>query len=161
MSILRGRILILCIGHRLRSDDGVGPYIADALNKKLSETKDTLVLNAESAPEVYVDVMRDFKPDVVLVIDAVNFGGKPGEVVLLKLSDMNLNTTAITTHSIPLPILMKLASIDTSKVYILGIQPKNLDIGMELSPEVREVAERIIYVLLRVLRRESSYSARC
>jgi len=96
----------------------------------------------------------EFKPKTLLVIDAV-YSGKlePGEVVLLSEEDVaEEGFTALSTHTIPLSAVIEIAKsvIGVEAVYLLGISVKNLEVGLEMSPEVREAAHRLAELIVSV-----------
>lgn len=74
-------LLAITIGNRFRSDDGVGPFIARQIKKS---KKNVIVINAEDKPENIIDRAIQLKPCKVIIIDAANFGGMPGEIRLIE-----------------------------------------------------------------------------
>ncbi|MFC1496733.1 hydrogenase maturation peptidase HycI [Candidatus Margulisiibacteriota bacterium] len=148
MDVLRaeGKLVVLTIGNTLKSDDGVGPYIGKEMEPRLSVAGSIVTLNAGNKPEAFVGKVIESKPAKVVIIDAVHFGGKPGETRIIKKEQ--LPAGAFDTHSIPLKMIAKMIE-DESKapVYILGIQPKSVDLGEELSDEVKEAADKIVECL--------------
>src|SRR5579864_1501585 len=74
-----GRVALLGIGDTLRGVDGVGPRIARAL-KFLPFSDNCLFVDAGVSPEAYTGTVREFAPDLVLLVDAVEMGAPPGHV---------------------------------------------------------------------------------
>jgi hydrogenase 3 maturation protease len=131
--------VLLTVGNPLRSDDGVGPYVA----ANLSSTKTLMVIDARYNPENVIDDIVSFKPKRILVIDAADFKGSPGQVRLI--DSRHIPETTLSTHSIPLSVVAGILVEDTGATLdFLGIQAKNVAMGEELSREVREAAETII-----------------
>jgi hydrogenase 3 maturation protease len=134
-----GATLIITVGNSLRSDDGIGPYIA---NNFKGNAKFTL-LNAGDKPENAVDKASQHKPAKTVIIDAANFGGKVGEARIIP-GEAIPNTT-LSTHTFPLKVISKIIAEDTkSKVYFLGIQPKSVELGEKMDPAVVETAKEIL-----------------
>ncbi|MGL4669992.1 MAG: hypothetical protein ACRCVG_05285 [Methanobacteriaceae archaeon] len=71
------KLLILGIGHPLRSDDGLGPFFADNLsdyiknniNKNVSNN--LVIINAGSVPENFTGKIKNEAPSHIIIVDAV------------------------------------------------------------------------------------------
>ncbi len=136
-------LLIITIGNSYRSDDGVGPYIARQINKY---KKDFTILNAEDQPENIIDEATRLKPGKIVIIDAADFGGMPGEIRLIEKKD--IPDTSLSTHSFSPNILAAIIEEDTgADVLFLGIQPESIRFGEGISKPVKEAAKRIIFYL--------------
>ena len=83
--LLHGRVLLLGIGNRLRSDDAAGPLLADRLSGRVNAE----VIDAGDVPENYIGPIRKLGPEVVLALDAVRSGRRPGQVQLFGRSGSN------------------------------------------------------------------------
>ncbi|MBI5700850.1 hydrogenase maturation peptidase HycI [Candidatus Saganbacteria bacterium] len=142
----RGITLIITIGNSFRSDDGTGPYIFSRCEIRIpkSETSSKYtIINAEDKPENIIDEAIAYKPARTIIIDAADFGGKPGEARII--DQENIPNTTLSTHTFPIPIIAKMLEKDTgSKVVFLGIQPKKIEFGEGLSVDVKKTAEEII-----------------
>jgi len=101
-------LLVITIGNRFRSDDGVGPFIARQIKKS---KKNVTVINAEDKPENIIDRVIQIKPCKVVIIDAANFGGIPGEIRLIEKN--NIPDTSLSTHSLSPNILAAIIEADT------------------------------------------------
>ncbi len=138
---LEGRTLLVTLGNSLRGDDGVGPFIGESIKRKAEDFK---VINAYTTPENIVSPVVDFKPDKLIVIDAANFGGLPGEVRVIPLDKIS-KYRALSTHSFPLEIIFGIILEDTkASLSILGVQAKKMDYVEGLSSEVEKAALNII-----------------
>lgn len=127
------------IGNRLRGDDGFGPAVAEKLEGRVRAA----VVNAGNAPENHLGVIAGHKPDVVLLVDAADFGGGPGDVVLLDVDE--LSTTSFSTH-MPALSLMKtyLAAERDVPVVVLAAQPGSTDLGESMSDQMLAAVERTV-----------------
>ncbi len=131
-SRLKGKVVILGIGNPLRSDDGVGSILASRIKDKVPFT----VFDAGVSPENYLEKTIREKPDTVLLIDAVDFGGKPGEFKFLEASrikTVNLFSTHNASISLSINYLQNNFKAD---IITLIIQPKTIVLGDKLSPEL-------------------------
>ncbi|MGB9631122.1 MAG: hydrogenase maturation protease [Candidatus Methanodesulfokora sp.] len=131
---LKGKYMVVCIGNELRGDDGVGIYIGRRLKNAITT----------EFPEDCIHRIRDEKPDTILFIDAVDFGGEPGSVIFSELREAS---STISTHRLPLSLLIELLEEVKPKAYILGIQPKSMNLGEGLSSEVRKSADMLLSIL--------------
>lgn len=136
-NLLGGRVCIVGVGNRGRGDDGAGPCVID---RRRPETSGVWI-DAGVAPENFLEPIARTNPDTVLIVDAVNFGGIPGECRLMEASAMDV--VVISTHAGSLSILGDYLSARTdAQLWVLGIQPKRIDLREALSdPVARSVRE--------------------
>ncbi|MCX5706854.1 MAG: hydrogenase 3 maturation endopeptidase HyCI [Candidatus Omnitrophica bacterium] len=136
---LKGRVLILGIGNTLRSDDGVGSLLATQIEGKVPY----LVYDGSLSPENYLGKIIKDKPDTILLMDAVDFGGDPGEFRMLEGGDIqtvNFFSTHDASISLAINYLKKSLAAD---IIILAIQPKSIVFGDRLSPEVNQTLKKL------------------
>jgi len=137
-NILKGKVVLLCLGNIARGDDGVGPHIASAIKGNIPYE----VIDAGVVPENYTGVVRKLNPDTILIIDAIQFEGAPGEIRIFKGED--LRTGKISTHDVSPKLLIEyLASSTNAKIYILGIKPTSNKLGDGLSEVVAESVKKV------------------
>lgn len=129
-----GKILFAGVGNVLKRDDGVGVYIA----QKIRQGNGIGGLAVEMGIENHIGKINKLAPDVLVIIDACDFGREPGFVGLARASDMMEMTTG--THNIS---LAKLSELFNMPVYILGIQPADISFGEGMDVKVKETAKRI------------------
>ena len=143
---LQGHICLLGIGNRLWRDDGVGSYVAEALQSQ----REFDSIDAGSVPENYLETVVGKHPETILIIDATDFGGAPGELRLLETD--KIAQSGISTHAGSLQMLAKYLRIRTgARIGLLAIQPGDSSAGKGLSPEVAEAAAYLQQALLAVV----------
>jgi hydrogenase 3 maturation protease len=129
------KALILGIGHRLKGDDGVGPFICDLIKDRVKAE----VLDVGSAPENYIGPIVALKPTAILVVDAANFGQEPGSFTLLAREE--LATTLASTHTPSWQLFYDtLVQHLQLSAYFLGIQPASTALGESLTEPVKRTA---------------------
>jgi len=132
--------VIMGIGSELKSDDRVGVYIADSL----SRIGCYHVIVAGPTPEHWMGYIANKDYGRVLIVDAVIFGGKPGEIRIFGIDEISEKFGL--THSSSLHLfcdfLAKEGSVES--VRVLAIEPETLELGTELTPLVGEAADQII-----------------
>ena len=114
--ILKDPFLILGVGNSDRGDDGIGIYVIEKLK---TEHK----LKCGPVPENFTGKIRRIGPKRILIVDAVDFGGSPGETILAEAE--RAEGLTLTTHSLPLSFMCKM--LPESKIFILGIQPESFE----------------------------------
>ena len=138
-SHLKDKVVILGIGNTLRSDDGAGSLLASRIKGRVPY----LVYDSGPGPENYLGKVIKDKPDNVVIIDAVDFGGKPGEHRILEPDDfetVNLFSTHNSSLSLAINYLKSNLKVD---IIILAIQPKSVVFGDNLSPEIHRALETL------------------
>ncbi len=140
------RVLILCLGNPLRCDDALGPYVARRL--RLRGVK--CVIDADGSPESFLYEIIVRRPEVLLIVDAVDAGLKPGDVIIVEGDLPSPEGTVTVTHGLPLRMLLdKLGRVlGALDVLLVGIQVRSTDYGVGLSREVRRAADALVKLLV-------------
>jgi hydrogenase 3 maturation protease len=134
------RIGIVGIGSDLRGDDAVGSYLVRRLAAMLQESETLMMIDAGPAPENCTGLLRRFKPDLVILIDAAEMKKAPGSIQWIPWQD-SIGLSA-STHSLPLHLFAKYLKQELKcEIVLLGIQPFNIDIGTKLHDTLRISAE--------------------
>jgi len=133
------RNVIITVGNSLRSDDGVGHYIFS----NIISTEFLKVIDAGYTPENIIDEVVNISPKRIIIIDAADFDGFPGEVKVI--DSEHISEASLSTHAVSLKVVAKILFEDTkADIAFIGIQPKNVALGEGLSPEVFASAGSII-----------------
>ena len=142
-----GDLMLIGIGNPLRGDDGVGVEIVRILMQSLRNEK-VKVLIVEDRVDLIPRMLRDVNPRLILIFDAADFGGRPGEVRIMSPDEASGRT--ISTHDMPLNLMLRLADKD-APTYVLGIQVETLEFGRGISPAVKAAADEVASFLLNLL----------
>ena len=148
-SYLTGNVVILGIGNTLKLDDGAGVEVVrklEILNTKYETNSKFQILkylDGGSAPENLTGEIKKSKPDTLVIVDAVDFKGQPGEVRVIP--EERVSDAGFTTHNMSMRTYINFLREDLPqlKVVIVGIQPKTVAFGEGLSPEVEKGVEEI------------------
>jgi hydrogenase 3 maturation protease len=147
---LQGRVVVVAVGDETRGDDGVGPLVGSLLNRAGIEN----VIDGGTSPELDTWKIRDMTPTTVLFVDAVDFGGNPGEVALVSTSEVR--SDGFDTHRAPLRTTMHYLEDDLGcSCRLLAIQPKGVELGTPVCTAVRSSAEDLAMMLTNVLRQNA------
>ncbi|MDD4183637.1 MAG: hydrogenase maturation peptidase HycI [Candidatus Omnitrophica bacterium] len=143
------RVVVLGVGSELRSDDAAGMLAAKAIDKKIKKDKKPAiaVLFGETAPENLTGEIKKLKPTHLIIIDAADISGKSGEVSLF--DPENIKGVSFCTHQLPMNIMIDyLKNYIDCEIMVVGIQPKNLKVGNNLSKEVKIAVKYVADVIL-------------
>jgi hydrogenase 3 maturation protease len=136
---LKGRVVILGIGNALQSDDAVGSLLAGRLKDKLPYT----VYDAGANPENYLGKIIKDQPDNLIIIDAVDAGGMPGEFRVLDAPDIK-TINLYSTHNASLSLTINyLQNNFPADIIVLSIQPKRIAFGEKISSEVEKTLQEL------------------
>lgn len=142
-NIFKGKLVIIGVGNTLRGDDGFGPALIERLKKEIEKKGDRqlmsvpLLIDTGSAPENYAGKIAKEKPDTILIVDAIDLGLKSGEYEILKKTD--IAETGFTTHNMSLNMFIEFLEKETeANIFILGVQPENVNFAVEMSECLKE-----------------------
>jgi hydrogenase 3 maturation protease len=135
------RTVVVGVGNEMKGDDGIGIRIAKQLQSDGLQGKDILIIPAE-VPENYIQPIINHRPELLILVDASDFRGKPGEIRSIK--DDEISKIFTNTHSIPLVLFLEAIKKQSPKVktIFIGIQPKSNAFGKPLSQEVRDAGRK-------------------
>ena len=136
------KTVILCVGNRQGGDDAVGPFIADKLMKYAS--KELICIDAGIAPENFTGVVKNHKPERLIIVDAIEMNLNPGEI--RNVPPDSIGVMHVSTHGIPLSVLIKYLSQYIDSITLLGIQP--MQMNGNLTDIIKQSAERLIQNIL-------------
>jgi len=145
-----GKIVIIGVGNLLLKDEGVGVHVAQELQKK------TWPLSVEVHDGGVAGIgLLDFFAGAskVLLIDAAEMNLEAGSVVRFTPEDVagKAGGPRFSAHDIGLLEVLELSRALAqcpAEVVILGIQPKEISWGMELSPEVQASIPKAVEMVL-------------
>jgi len=144
-------VAILGCGSPLRGDDAAGSLIATNLADldALSNGK-ARAYYGEVAPENQTGPIKEFNPELLVIIDAVDMSCEPGEVRIIPSNAVG--GVSFSTHILPLPILMQYLEGEIGcRTLLLGIQVANLEFMAEMTPAVADAVDAITSALRELL----------
>lgn len=131
--LLSGQVCILGVGNRFRRDDGAGSLVAERLVGRTG----ALSIDAGAVPENYLEKVARSHPDTILIVDAVDFGGAPGDLRIL--DPEAVGSAGLSTHALSLQMAAEFLKTRTgARLAIAAIQPADVGLGTKLSEEVSE-----------------------
>lgn len=137
-----GHVCLMGIGNRHLHDDGVGSYIAEALQSSSGFD----AIDAGFCPENYLESIADKHPDTILMVDATDFGGEPGQVKLIYPEKVAYS--GVHNRAGSLRMLAEYMTVRThAPVALLAIQPDDVSEGESFSPAVANTARELLETL--------------
>lgn len=128
---------VIGLGNPDRADDAVGILLAA---KCKSVFPDRVFLETETSVEgTVLRILDDRSIGLVWFVDAVGFGGAAGEIRKFEVQDTDQFVPSVSTHKVPMTLLMNLLAQHGKTVFLLGIQPGVLDFMGKMSDSVNEV----------------------
>ncbi|MDZ7293974.1 MAG: hydrogenase 3 maturation endopeptidase HyCI [candidate division KSB1 bacterium] len=132
-ALLDGRVVLLGVGSEWRRDDQAGAILA----RKLERTHSFYPIDCGDVPEAFTGPVKEFRPDIILIADAVDFGQKAGEIAIVDAEAVQ--SRRVDTHHPSLRAMVDYLRAETgAKVAILGIQPGDVSMGEGMTPAVQE-----------------------
>ena len=130
--------LILGVGNLLLSDEGVGLHVIRRLQESYTLPGNVQVLDGGT---LGLDLLYYLEGiENLLLIDAVETGEKPGTLLRLEGEEVPaFLSIKMSPHQIGVPDMLfaaKLKDLYPQRIVLWGVQPENLDIGLDLSTVV-------------------------
>ncbi|UCH65797.1 MAG: coenzyme F420-reducing hydrogenase, FrhD protein, partial [Ignavibacterium sp.] len=152
-------ILVLGCGNILFGDDGFGPAVVKHLQKNYAIPSNVGVLNAGTSVRnlLFTLILSEKHPDKIIIVDAVDFGKEPGEILELDPSDIpRKKIDDFSMHQLPTSnLLNELKELCGVEVKIICVQvqhiPKEVSTGLTkvIKASIPKVCE-LIFSLLQI-----------
>lgn len=147
-------VLVLGIGNMLIGDEGVGCLAVEELNRRYDLPPSVECVDGGTAGFELLNIL-DSKEHVIL-IDALRDDRPPGTVIMVEGEQVPRAFHARTTpHQLGICDVLaaaQLTDIMPKHLTLYGIEPKQLDVGIGLSPEVEAGMEKTIRAVVDQLR---------
>ena len=137
---------VVGVGNVLLRDEGIGCHVAHVLERV--PLPDVEVVDGGTCPDL-LQLLED--ADKLVIVDAVKGGGVPGQIYRFRPQDITLDQKRVVSlHDMSLVDSLKLRQLwhNTADTVIIGVEPKELSWGLELSPELEEKVPQIVDVIL-------------
>ncbi len=137
------------VGNLLLKDEGIGIHIARALQER-GVPGSVRIVDGGTSPDLIACAQPGGK---LIIIDAVKAGGRPGTIYRFHPDDLPPEADRlISAHEIGVMQslqMMSLAGNRPAEVVIIGIEPEDIEPGMEPSFELQQKIPEIVKVVLR------------
>jgi len=144
------KIVVLGIGNLLLKDEGIGVHLVQKLAGVVDDA-DTKIVDAGTYPD-FLSLVDD-NLDKLIIVDAVKTGDKPGTIYRFSSDDLDLDSTLpVSAHDMGVPNSLKSLALfhkQPKSTVVIGIEPKTIDFGLELSPEVEAKLPEVMDLVLQ------------
>lgn len=144
--------LILGIGNILLRDEGIGVRVVEAM-RGLELPPDVELIDGGTSGADLVDILAD--REKVIVLDALDWNEPPGTIFRLPADELIPEPgEAISLHQLGLVetlAITRLLQCTPREVIVLGIQPKAIEPGLELTPELSAAIPRAVQAVVAEL----------
>ncbi|WP_109077133.1 hydrogenase maturation peptidase HycI [Aggregatibacter kilianii] len=127
--------LILTVGNSMMGDDGAGPCLYQLLTENPLEN--WTALDGGSAPENVAHIVRELKPELLLIFDAADMELAPGKIRMIE-KEAIAEMFFMSTHNMPLNFLIEQLEQDIEKIVFVGIQPDLVSFGFPMTDAVKD-----------------------
>ena len=146
--------LVLGVGNVLLSDEGVGVHVANRLAPLLEGVVRVTVVDGGTLGLELLGPIEDASH--LIVVDSLRSGRPAGTVtVLLDREATEWATGQATAHDLGLPSVFALARLrgwQPARAAVVGVEPRSLEAGLSLTPEVARGADEAVEAVLQLLR---------
>jgi hydrogenase maturation protease len=144
------KTLVLGVGNLLLSDEGVGVHVAREL-MGMELPPGVSVIEGGTAGLRLLSLIQG--AERLIVIDAVKGEQAPGEVYRFDMDEMQNSERGLiaSVHSLGVRDVLDLCAL-TGKVpqtTVIGVEPKSMEIGTDLSYEVKSKVPLILHMVLQ------------
>ena len=156
------KIIVLGVGNLLLQDEGVGIQVVDMLHEEDLDYPNLKIIDGGTSPEIMSLVEG---ADKLVIIDAVKGGKEPGTIYHFSFGNVGPSSPGDTggyanlslhqMHLIDNLQMLSLIGRQPRNVVVIGIEPKTIEPGLELSPEVRSKVPEIIALVKEEMRNEA------
>ena len=143
------RIVVIGVGNLLLKDEGTGIHVIRAL-QEMNLPPDVKLVDGGTSPDLIAYTRAG---DKMIIIDCAKSGGQAGSIYRFKPEDLAAGKGTLTSaHEMGVTENLKLMEITGNKpkeTVIIGIEPAEIDWGMELSEKLKKRLPDLIEVVLK------------
>lgn len=145
MNSLHGRVCWVGLGNIDLSDDAFGVRLAE----RLADAGLPNVVLAGKSPDRYMSQITGGGYAHVVFLDTAEFGGASGSTIFVNAKEMVARFPQVSTHKISVGLLAKwVEASGRTKAWLLGVQPRSIAQGKELTPAVETTLNALCELLV-------------
>ena len=149
------RIVIIGVGNLLQRDEGIGIHAIRAL-QDINLPHDIKLVDGGTSPDLIAYTRAG---DKMIIIDCAKSGGKPGTIYKFIPEDLAAGKGILTSaHEMGVIENLKLMELTGNKpkeTVIIGIEPAEIDWGIELSERLQKKLPELVKVVMREIEGET------
>lgn len=143
------KIMVMGVGNVLLSDEGLGVRFLDELAKS-NLPENVELLEGGTAGLELVHLIQEV--DFLIIIDSMNAQAEPGALFRFQPGDIKVfpEEFEVSFHQIGIIEVLAIAKVvgQAPQTLIFGVQPKSLEWGMDISPEIQALFPRLTEFVL-------------
>ncbi len=143
---------VIGVGNLLLRDEGIGIHVIQEMRKM--GVKNIDLLDCATAGLDLLHIIGKYEK--IVIVDAVKGGNKPGTIYKLGIRDINFEKgEALSLHEVNLTKTLEIGEklgLLPEKIVLIGVEPKDLGFGMELSEEVKKSLPFVIDTTLKEIK---------
>nr|WP_206171646.1 HyaD/HybD family hydrogenase maturation endopeptidase [Thiorhodococcus mannitoliphagus] len=145
--------MVIGWGNLLLSDEGVGVH---ALRRLERDYRFEPAVRLEDGGTSGLDLLPLFaEHDRILMLDAVALEAPPGEIRVIRNAEIRrVLTQKLSVHHLGVADVLAVAELleyAPEEIVLVGIVPECVDLGLELSPTLRDAMPRFMVTLVSIL----------
>lgn len=147
------RFLVLGVGNILLKDEGLGVRAVEYIIERYRLPAEVTVVDGGTAGLALFSLVKEFEH--IIILDAVAPKVFPGAVYRIPGKDLPKSPPLMTSaHHLGVQEMLAIADLEGSSpdVVIIGMEPKDMSVGLELSNIVRERLPVIADMVVRELK---------
>ncbi len=149
------KVGVMGVGNVLLRDEGFGVKLLYILKSKYDFPENVVLIDGGTAG-IFLSPEIDYL-DKLLIIDVVKAKGEPGEVKLYEKEDFFIDRLPLklSPHQLGLQEVLLLNEIKGTcpgEVKLIGVIPKTVETGTELSEELEGVLPKVEKLVLEILK---------
>ncbi|MBI2306318.1 MAG: HyaD/HybD family hydrogenase maturation endopeptidase [Rhodocyclales bacterium] len=148
------KVVVLGVGNTLLTDEGIGVRAVEALQERYLLPPEVNVIDGGTAGMELLESLED--ADKLIIIDCVRVGQPPASLIR-RIDDEvpQFFRTKISPHQLGISDVLaalRLRERFPRHLALIGIQPKDLETGIELTPEVAATIPEVLAMAVEELR---------
>ncbi|WP_434512092.1 HyaD/HybD family hydrogenase maturation endopeptidase [Desulfitobacterium sp. AusDCA] len=142
------RIMVMGVGNILLSDEGLGVRFLEELAKKPLPDNVELLEGGTAGLEL-VHLIKEV--NFLIIVDAINARTEPGSLFRFQPGDLQVfpEEYEVSFHQVGILEVLTLAKVlgQAPETLIFGVQPKLLEWGMNISPEIQALLPQLAEIV--------------
>ena len=154
MQMKEPTISIIGLGNILMTDEGVGGHVVNEFERRYTVPEHVEIVDGGAAGLGLIPFIEG--REKVLMVDAVNFDQEPGYIETIENDEIPVRLTLkASMHHLGLMdvlCIVRMSGNIPKDLCIIGIQPKSLELGLDMSPEIWDKKDILIERIVSKLR---------
>jgi hydrogenase maturation protease len=143
------RVVVIGVGNLLLKDEGIGIHAVKAL-QGMNLPRSVEIIDGGTSPDL---IAYTEAGDKLVIVDAARAGGEPGTIYRFRPGDLAGEKGGLASaHELGVEQSLRLMSLmgkEPGEIVIIGVEPKEIDWGIEPTAELQQKIPEIVKAVLR------------